>query len=40
VVVAAVVEVIIVIRRIEVRAVLGAEDVEDIILRGGLVFIN
>jgi hypothetical protein len=40
VVVAAVVEVIMVIRRIEVRAALGAEDVEDIVLGAGLVFIN
>jgi hypothetical protein len=41
VVVAAVVEgAIMVIRRIEVGAVLGAEDVEDIILGGGLVFID
>jgi hypothetical protein len=36
----AVVGAIIIIRRIEVGAVLGAEDVEDIILGGGLVFIN
>jgi hypothetical protein len=40
VVVAAVVEVIMVIRRIEVRAALGAEGVEDIVLGAGLVFIN
>jgi hypothetical protein len=41
VVVAAVVEgAIMVIRRIEVGAVLGAEDVEDIVLGGGLVFID
>jgi hypothetical protein len=41
VVVAAVVEgAIMVIRRIEVGAVLGAEDVEDIVLGGGLAFID
>jgi hypothetical protein len=39
-VVVAVVGAIMVIRRIEVRAVLGAEDVEDIVLGGGLVFID
>jgi hypothetical protein len=39
-VVVAVVGAIMVIRRIEVGAVLGAEDVEDIVLGGGLVFIN
>jgi hypothetical protein len=40
VVAAAVVGAIIVIRRIEVRAVLGVKDIEDIVLGEGLVFIN
>jgi hypothetical protein len=40
VVAAAVMGAIIVIRRIEVGAVLGAEYMEDIVLGGGLVFIN
>jgi hypothetical protein len=40
VVTVAVIKVIIVIKRIEVEGVLRAEDIEDIILRGGLIFIN